>query len=366
MRERDKNLIYTEKALLLAEEGRGYTSPNPLVGAVIVKNARIVGRGAHLRFGGPHAEINALSQAGGKARGATLYCTLEPCSTWGKTGPCTEAIIRSGITRVFVAAIDPNPENCGKGIRVLRRAGIKVECGMLSDRALKQNNGFVSIMTKGRPYIILKMAQSLDGKIATVQGESKWITSEESQQMVHKLRGSVDAVLVGTNTILMDNPRLTARNGSSKHNQPARIILDRDLKIESNARALRSNGVPSYYVTSRKNISRAISKLERTGAEVLGVAEKAGVLDMGNLMKTLVDKGITSILVEGGGEIAATLLKENLVDEVFWFIAPLFIGGRNAKTSVEGEGVLRLEKAYRLKKSIVHTVGNDIVIEGKF
>ncbi|MBI4431562.1 MAG: bifunctional diaminohydroxyphosphoribosylaminopyrimidine deaminase/5-amino-6-(5-phosphoribosylamino)uracil reductase RibD [Candidatus Omnitrophica bacterium] len=358
--------LLMKKALQIAELGRGKVSPNPLVGALLVKNGNIVGRGAHLRFGGVHAEINALHSAGARARGAYLYVTLEPCSSWGKTGPCADAIVRSGVSRVFIGAMDPNPVNHGKGIRILQRAGLKVVHGILADQVLRQNAGFTSLHRKGRPYAILKMAQSLDGKIATSKGESKWITGEKTRAFVHRLRTSVDAILVGTNTILRDNPSLTARFGVSNKMHPARIIMDRKLRMGTSTKVLKANEAPVFYATSSKNVSLASTERLAKRAEVIGVREKGRGLDLKQLLKKLGRKGITSILVEGGGELAASFLKEKLVDEVYWCIAPIFVGGRNSKTSVEGRGIARLKHAYRLKDVKIRRIGNDIIVKGKF
>ncbi len=352
------------EAIRLAEKGRGRVSPNPLVGAIVVKRGKVIGRGAHLFFGGSHAEINALRMAGRKAKGATLYVTLEPCSTWGKTGPCTEAILQSGVKQIYIGAKDPNPKHGGRGIRILRRAGLKVKHGILAEEVLEQNAGFVSLMKKKRPYVILKMAQSLDGKIATAKGESKWITSEATRKFVHTLRSKVDAILVGTNTLMYDDPYLTARNGSARTNQPSRIILDRRLKIKLRARCLDAKSAPVYYATAQKNVSRATSRFGSKRVDILGIPEKAHTLDLKLLLEEIAKRGVASILVEGGGELAASLLKDKLVDKIYWCIAPIFIGGRAAKTSVEGAGIERLTDALKLKEVEIHRLGGDIVIEG--
>ena len=356
--------FYMREAIRLAEKGRGRVSPNPLVGAIVIQKGKVIGRGAHLFFGGPHAEANALKMAGHKAKGAALYVTLEPCSTWGKTGPCTEAILESGIKQVYIGAKDPNPKHGRRGIRILRKAGIKVKHGILAEEVLKQNVGFVSLMEKKRPYMILKMAQSLDGKISTVKGESKWITSEATRKFVHALRSKVDAVLVGTNTVMHDDPHLTVRNGSVKTNQPSRIILDRCLKIKSGARALNTKSAPIYYATAPKNVSRATSRFASKRVDILGIPEKAHSFNLEILLKEMAKRGVASILVEGGGELAASLLKDKLVDKIYWCVAPIFIGGRGAKTSVEGMGIDRLTNALRLKKVQIHRFKDDIVIEG--
>lgn len=354
---------FMREAIGLAEKGRGRVSPNPLVGALVVKKGRVVSRGAHMRFGGPHAEIEALARAGPKARGADLYVTLEPCSTWGKTGPCTEVVIQSGVRNVMIGSPDPNPRHRGRGVEILRRAGINVRVGILSDHVREQNSGFFSLMERKRPYVILKMAQSLDGKINTASGVSQWITSAAARRWVHGLRSRVDAVMAGTNTIRLDNPRLTVRFGGRKY-QPARIVLDRRLRLASSLNVFRDNGARVILVTSA---ARRVSKRKRNFGDyvtVLDIREKRNHLDLKQLFFELGKIGITSVLVEGGGELAASLLHLGLVDKVYLCIAPVFLGGREAKTSVEGDGAVRPQQGIRLEKWKWFMLGSDIVLEG--
>lgn len=303
---------YMRLALELAEKGRGKTSPNPMVGAVIVKNNRIVGKGYHKKAGTPHAEINVLRQAGKKARGATLYVTLEPCCFFGRTPPCTDAIIKSGIKKVIVATKDPNSLNNGRGIKMLKKHRIAVKTGVLREEARRLNEVFEKYITTGLPFVILKMAQSLDGKIAAKTGDSKWISCEESRRMVHRLRREVDAVMVGANTARIDRPRLKE---------------------------------------SRMKI-------------IVRSAKNKGRVDLKRFLRGLAKKQITSVLCEGGGELAWSLLKQGLVDKVLFFIAPKIIGGRNAKTSVEGGGISRVGDAIRLNKIATKNIGSDILVEG--
>ncbi|OIO79073.1 MAG: riboflavin biosynthesis protein RibD [Candidatus Omnitrophica bacterium CG12_big_fil_rev_8_21_14_0_65_43_15] len=298
---------YMRRALELAQRATGRTSPNPMVGAVIVKNGKIVGEGYHKKAGTSHAEIHAIRQAGARAKGATLYVTLEPCCTFGKTPPCTGAIIRAGIRKVVIAATDPNPSHGCKGIKILRNNNIKVKTGILEKESRALNEAFEKYITTGMPFVILKMAQSLDGKIATKAGESKWISCEKSRKLVHKLRQQVDAVMVGANTARVDKPRLKEAK--------LRVIVP------------------------------------------------AGRVDLKKFLKGLKKKHITSILCEGGGELAASLLKEGLVDKIMFFIAPKIIGGRRAKTSVEGEGITRMADALKLKDISVSKIGADLLVE---
>ena len=333
---------YMRIALGLARKAEGLTNPNPTVGAVIVKDGRIIGKGYHRACGLPHAEINALKSAGPKAKGATLYVTLEPCDHFGRTPPCTEAIIGSGIKKVVIAMKDPNPLNNGRGIKRLNRAGIKTEAGVLGKEAARLNAPFVKFITTGRPFVTVKMAQSLDGKIATRSGESRWISSEASRRYVHELRGKVDAVMVGVNTVIKDDPLLLSKTKAGK--QPARIIVDGKLKTPRNARIFsRMSGSPVIIATTKKK----------------------GRVDLKDLLRTLGRMGMMHILVEGGGELVASLVEEALADRFLFFIAPKIIGGRAAPTSVEGKGLAELEKAPVLKNINVKRFADDILIEGE-
>lgn len=334
---------YMRQALNLARRAEGLTSPNPIVGAVIVKNGRVVGKGYHKACGLPHAEINALKTAGKKAGGAALYVTLEPCNHYGRTPPCTDAIIDSGIKRVIVGMKDPNPLNNGRGIKRLKRAGIWILTGILERESAALNAPFIKFITTGLPYVTVKMAQSLDGKIATASGQSRWITSEESRRYVHKLRGRVDAVMVGANTVIKDDPLLLSKAKVKK--QPARIIVGGESRIPRTAR-----------IFSRTDESPVI----------IATAEKSGKrVDLKYLLKILAKMGMINILVEGGGELAAGLVERNLADRFLFFIAPRIIGGRTAPTSVEGDGVLKLNRAPALKNISIKRFTDDILIEGE-
>ena len=326
---------YMSMAIELARKAEGCTSPNPIVGAVIVKNGKIVGHGYHKKAGLAHAEINAISQAGKKARGGTLYVTLEPCNHFGKTPPCTDAIINSGIKTVIAAMPDPNPLTKGRGIKILKKHGIKVIVGVLEKEAKAMNRPFTKFITSGMPFVTIKTAQSLDGKIATRTGDSKWITSESARRYVHTLRARSDAVMVGVNTVIADDPRLTARIPGVKA-QPIRVIVDSDLKTPLNARALKEKW--SGIIIATCSNSKRIINYKKLGAEVFILKRTGGKVDLRSLLRELAKRGIVNILVEGGGTLNASLLSGRLIDRMLFFIAPKIIGGRDAFTSVEGLG----------------------------
>ena len=332
---------YMALAIELAKKAEGMTSPNPIVGAVIVKNKRIVGRGYHKRAGLPHAEINALRRAGAKAKGGALYVTLEPCDHFGRTPPCTQAIIKSGIKRVIIAMTDPNPVNNGSGIRKLNRCGIKTEVGLLAEDAKEMNRSYIKFITKNIPYVTVKVAQSLDGKIATKTGDSKWISSDDSRRYVHKLRRVSDAVMVGANTVKRDDPLLLSRE---RGKQPIRVIVGGRSAISPGAKV---------FSFLHKNPVIIVKPDRRSGGKV----------DLDKLLKALAKMGITNILVEGGGELIADLVKEKLVDRFLVFIAPKIIGGRDAKTAVEGSGTALIKDAFCLKNISVKRFKKDILIE---
>lgn len=334
---------YMSLAIELAKKAEGRTSPNPIVGSVIVKNNKIIGRGYHKKAGLPHAEVNALRQAGAAAKGATLYITLEPCNHYGRTPPCTDAIIKSALKRVVIAMWDPNPINNGSGIRKLKRRGIKVTSGVLLKEAEAINKPYIKFITKGLPYITVKVAQSLDGKIATRTGDSKWISGEDSRRYVHELRSKVDAVMVGANTVIKDNPVLLSK--TSKDKQPLRIIVDGASKVPSDA--------------------KIFSSLKRSPVIVASSKSGAKRIDLTRLLKTLAQKNITHILVEGGGELIAGLAEKGLVDRFLIFIAPKIIGGRRAVTSVEGNGVARIKNALNFKNLRIRRFKEDILIEAQ-
>jgi len=352
-------------AIELAEKGRYTASPNPMVGACVVKKNRVIAQGYHQKYGAPHAEINALKKAGSRSRGATLYVTLEPCSSWGKTPPCTTEIIRSRVRRVVIGATDPNPQNHRGGIRALKKAGIQVQTGILAAEVQRQNESFFKYMQTGLPFVTLKMAQTLDGKIATCTGSSRWISSPPAREFVHRLRAEQDAVLVGKNTLLTDNPFLSPRVKIKNKNpqKPWRVVLANGVKLSSRARIFKGKQL-TFLVVSEKGMPN--NRNEKEGSRVyLPVSERKGRLNLRELLKKLAKLGVAKMLIEGGGETAWSFLQANLVDKVFWVVAPKIIGGRTAKTSVEGEGIQDLDHSIRFKSMNVSSIGSDLLIEGR-
>jgi len=356
-----KKFIYM--SLKLAQKARGLTSPNPLVGAVVVKSGKVIGQGYHKRAGSLHAEVVALNQAGRAAKGATLYVNLEPCCHFGRTAPCVDKIITSQIKEVVFAIYDPNPLTHQKAASILRKSGIKVISGILENEARQINKVFIKYITKKMPFVSLKVAQSLDGKIASATGDSKWITSTTSRKLVHKLRSQVDAVLVGVDTALLDNPLLTSRlNGKRNTKQPKRIIVDSKLRLKSNLRVFSSHG--TIIATTKFAPPKRVAYF-RKKADVLIVKDKRQRVDLPSLLRELAKREISHVLVEGGGEIIASFLTEKLVDEMFIFIAPKIVGGRSAPTAVEGSGIKRINRALKLKDMRVRQIDSDLIIQGK-
>lgn len=355
---------YMALAIKLAKKAEGRTSPNPLVGAVIVKGGRIIGKGYHKKCGLPHAEVYAIKAAGAKARGSTLYVTLEPCDHHGRTPPCTDAIIKSGIKRVVMAMKDPNPITDGRGIKKLKKHGIKTEAGILENEAKAINKPFIKFITKKLPYVRVKIAESIDGKIATKSGDSKWITGEESRRYVHGLRGRVDAVMVGSGTVLKDDPMLSCRIPGAK--QPLRVIVDSSLRTPFTSKLFSTSGSHSVLIATTKKASFKKAEIyARSGISLLFCKLKNNRVDLKDLLKKLSWLGITDLLVEGGGELAAGLVEDRLVDQFMFFISPKIIGGRDAKTSVEGIGVDRVADAVKLKNISIRMFADDIMIEAE-
>lgn len=351
-------------ALDLAFKAYGKTSPNPMVGAVIVKDGEIIGQGYHQKAGTFHAEIHALNEAGEKAKGATMYVTLEPCCHKGRTGPCTEAVIKAGIKKVYIAMLDPNPLVAGKGVARLNEAGILTEVGLLEDKAQKLNEIFITYMTKGRPFVLLKVAMSLDGKIATKTGDSRFITGEMARNYVHQLRNSFKAILVGINTVLKDDPALTTRLFNQESKDPIRIILDSEAKTPLEARILnQASNSSTIIVVSKKAPLEKINQLENKGAKIIHQKNNDGKIDLRALLKELKIMEIDSILVEGGGQVHASFLEDRLADKILWFIAPKIIGGKMAPSPVSGEGIDLLKEAVNLERLSLDFFGEDIGIK---
>lgn len=371
MTNRDRDLHYMTLALRLAAKGRGTTSPNPMVGAVVVRHDRIIGRGFHLRPGTPHAEILALRQAGRHAQDATLYVTLEPCCHLKKrTPPCVPEILRSGVSRVVIAMQDPNPSVKGKGAAALRRAGLSITVGVARSEAEELNKAYCRWIKTGRPCVTLKAGMTLDGKLATARGESRWITGELSRREVHQLRGWVDAVLIGVGTVLADDPSLAARTGSRleqlARRQPLRIVVDSRLRTPVKAQVLaQQDKAKTIIATTAAAPTARRSVLQKKGIEILTLPAQQGRVSLPALLKQLGRRGIVSLLVEGGSEVNAAMLKAKLVDHICLYMAPLLLGGQNAKGVIGGESPARLAGAIEVRHLVTRSVGNDLVVEGE-
>ena len=349
-------------ALSLAKKGEGKVSPNPMVGAVLVKNGKLIAKGYHRYFGGPHAEVEAIQRAKDKARGCTLYVTLEPCSHYGKTPPCTQAIIRAGIRRVVIATLDPNPINSGRGVQELKKAGIETELGVCEEEATKVNEAFFKFMKKKIPFVVVKVASSLDGKIATSKGESKWITGQKAREFAHRLRDKMDAILVGINTVISDDPSLLAPSKDSL----ARVILDSKLRIPLNSKILKNQDKADTFIfTTSKADRQKLCELKSRGIKVAIVKEdQDGRVDLEEVLKKLASLEIMILLVEGGGKVIGSFFDKGLVDKLFLFLAPRIIGGRNSLTWVEGRGVDLLSQTPHIEVSSLRKIGQDLLLEG--
>ncbi|MBP2644812.1 MAG: ribD [Firmicutes bacterium] len=357
----DQDYEYMQVALTLARRATGRTSPNPMVGAVLVKDGQIVGQGYHRKAGTPHAEVHALAEAGQNAAGATLYVTLEPCSHYGRTGPCAKAVIEAGIKRVVVAMTDPNPLVAGRGLVLLREAGLEVVEGIMAEEAARLNEVFIKWVSTGLPFGVLKTATTLDGKIATQSGHSKWITGENARQGVHELRDTYDAILVGIGTVLADNPALTTRLPQGGKN-PTRVIVDSFARTPLNAQVMCDGLAPTLIAVTEQAPRDNIAALQAKGAEVLVVPQKENRVDARALFRILGERAITSVMIEGGAEINASVLNANLVDKVYTYIAPKIIGGKGAPGSVGGMGPERIEEAVLLEDMSVTACGEDILV----
>jgi len=352
---------FMQRAVCLAEKGRGLTYPNPMVGALLTRGPKVIAEGYHRRFGTPHAEAEAIQRAGDKASAACLYVTLEPCSTFGKTPPCTRLIIKKGIREVVVATEDPNPLHRGRGIAELRKNGIRVKVGLLRKEAERQNEVFFKWMRTGMPFVTLKMAQTLDGKIATCRGLSRWITSQESRNKVRLLRAEHQAVLVGKRTALLDDPGLLSGDDTR---QPVRVILDPRLEIPLDRKIFKFKDGKTLIVCEASCFGKKYEIYHRRGIALLAVPSRKGRLDLPGVLEKLGGMGIISVLVEGGGETAANFLERGLIDKIHFFIAPKILGGRDAKTSVEGAGMDRPEKALKIRDAEVSRIGEDFLVTG--
>ncbi len=364
MTEGDPAERFVRRALELAERGRGLTSPNPMVGAVVVtREGEVVGEGFHARAGGPHAEVEALRVAGARARGATLYVTLEPCAHHGRTPPCAPAVIAAGVSRVVAAIADPNPLVSGRGFAALRAAGVDVVTGPGAADAERQNRAFLTAMRERRPHVTLKAGMTLDGKIADLHGASRWITGEPARRRAHRLRSESDAIVVGIGTVLRDDPELTVRLEQPWPREPLRVVLDTGARTPVGARLIRA-GRPSAAVIAvgTEASPERVGALAATGATILSCRTRDGRVDLGALLTELFAREIRSVLVEGGGDVHGAFLDAGLVDRVAMFAAPLLIGGRRATPVVGGAG-RELKSAIRLGGFTVTPLGDDLLVE---
>nr|WP_302519880.1 bifunctional diaminohydroxyphosphoribosylaminopyrimidine deaminase/5-amino-6-(5-phosphoribosylamino)uracil reductase RibD [uncultured Allisonella sp.] len=352
---------YMARALQLALRGAGHTRPNPMVGAVLVKDGRIIGEGWHKQYGGPHAEVNAFASATEDPEGATLYVSLEPCSHYGKTPPCADLIIRKKVARVVAALEDPNPLVSGRGFRKLRANGIRVTVGVLAEEARHINDVFLTYVTRKRPFVLYKAAMSLDGKIACHTGESQWISSEKSREEVQRLRGILSGIMVGAGTVIADNPRLTCR--MEEYENPARIIVDGKLRVPLESRIFHEPGRNIILTTSEASLEKK-KALENLGVELIEAdSEEPGKVDLKSAMLALGIKGIDGILLEGGSTLAASALEAGIIDAVRFYIAQKIIGGREAPSPFAGTGAAHMNEVVPLTDAVYGTSGDDLWIQ---
>jgi diaminohydroxyphosphoribosylaminopyrimidine deaminase/5-amino-6-(5-phosphoribosylamino)uracil reductase len=356
---------YMRMALDLAAKGAGYVSPNPMVGAVVVKDGRVVGRGYHQAVGGPHAEVNAINAAGARARGATIYVTMEPCNHYGRTPPCARKILEAGIQRVVVAMADPNPDVTGGGNSFLKSQGIEVTCGLCEIEAGRLNECFTKYVRTKLPFVVLKMASTLDGRIATRTGDARWVTGPAARARVHALRHAMDAILVGVGTVKADDPELTTRLETGRGVDPIRIILDTHLGMPETARMLQQVSAAETWVVGGPGAAESNKKrLKDQGALVLEATLDKGRIDLKALMRFLGARGITSLLIEGGAQVAASALKAGIVDKVLFFYAPKILGGDDGIPMCSGPGPDRMRDSFTLNDMQVSRVGDDILVSG--
>ncbi|MBI3578361.1 MAG: bifunctional diaminohydroxyphosphoribosylaminopyrimidine deaminase/5-amino-6-(5-phosphoribosylamino)uracil reductase RibD [Ignavibacteriales bacterium] len=357
--QKDEELM--ERCLVLAEQGRGYVNPNPMVGCVIVKNGRIIGEGHHKAFGGPHAEVYALKAAGKNSKNATLYVNLEPCSHFGKTPPCADAIVKAGIKKVIVASQDPNPLVAGKGLRRLREAGIDVRVGLLRDNAERLNKKFYTFMKTRLPFVGIKIAQTLDGRIADSFGRSKWITSEDARKEAHRIRSEYDAILVGATTVQRDNPELTVRNVSGRN--PIRVVLDGRMSVSLKSKIFDTRHAKTILLASGQALrkkKKLAAKIAQQGAQVVAVGNSAEI-NPETALRILASLGISSVLIEGGSKTISAFLKHKAVNQIHCFVAPKILGDGLSSMSF---GVSAITKSTQIIQPSIKVVGSDFLIEG--
>lgn len=357
--------FFMDMALELAAKGRGFTAPNPMVGAVVVQDATVVGKGYHRKAGGPHAEVEALDDAGKRARGSTLYVTLEPCNHTGRTPPCTEKILHSGVARVVAAMEDPNPDVRGGGLERLRKAGVETVCGVGRARAEKLNEVFLHNVRTGLPFVITKCASTLDGRIATRTGHSRWITGAESRAFVHRLRHAVDAILVGVGTVKADNPSLTTRIEDFNGRDAMRFVLDTHLRTPPEARMLHlDSDAETFIICGVSADSDRRRRLERIGAHVIPSEVRDGRIALRPLMRRLGSMEVTSMLIEGGGRVLGEAFRSGVVDKCFFFLAPKILGGDDGIPVCAGQGVETMDRSIPVARSVVRRFGDDVMIVG--
>ncbi len=355
-----KEEVFMQMALRLARRGLGRTRPNPPVGAVVVRDGHVAGKGYHKRAGTPHAEVLALGEAGRKARGATLFVTLEPCSHHGRTPPCVDAIVRAGIRRVLVGSVDPNPAVNGSGIRALERAGIEVSTGVLKERCDELIEFYRKYITTGTPFVTVKLATSMDGRIATKGGDSRWITSTASRRYVHRLRDIYDCVMVGAGTLRRDDPELTVRLVRGRN--PVRAVVAEGLNFRASLKFFADDGTERLIFTTKEGEADRQKRFEELGVEVVPTMRASNGVSLRAAIKELGKRGITSVIIEGGSRLAASVLKEGLADRIMFFLAPLVIGG-DGIPALRGLGVERLGDAITLEKVRVRRFGEDMMVE---
>jgi diaminohydroxyphosphoribosylaminopyrimidine deaminase/5-amino-6-(5-phosphoribosylamino)uracil reductase len=356
---------YMRMALDLAVQGAGYVAPNPMVGAVVVREGQVVGRGYHQAVGGPHAEVHAIDDAGDRARGATLYVTLEPCNHHGRTPPCTRKILEAGIRRVVVAVADPNPDVAGGGNAFLKGHGVQVDCGVCRDQAFRLNESFFKYARTKVPFVVLKMAATLDGRIATRTGDARWVTGPEARGRVHALRHALDAIMVGVGTVLADDPELTTRLSEGPGADATRIILDTHLRMPDTARMLRQASAAETWVVCGPGAAPDNKKrLMDQGALILESGIVDGRIDLAALIRVLGARGVTSLLVEGGARVAAAALKAGIVDKVLFFYAPKILGGDDGVPMCSGPGPEKMGQSLPLHRMEVERVGADVLVSG--
>lgn len=358
----ETDIRYIKMALRLARKGSGRTSPNPMVGAVVVRKGVVVGQGFHQRAGGPHAERIALEEAGDRARGGTLYLNLEPCNHFGRTPPCSPLILERGIKKVVFGMIDPNPQVQGGGGDWLRSQGVEIVQGVLEQECRRLNEFFNKWIITGLPFVIIKAAVSLDGRIATRTGDSKWISNERSRLLVHRLRNEVDGVLVGVGTVMKDDPLLTVRLPKGKIKDPLRIIIDPRLRLSEKSQIL-NNPDKTLIVTGDRVPFGKKKGLLSKGVDILSLPEQAGRIAIKDLLADLGRRGLISLLVEGGAEVYGSFFSERQIDKLILFVAPLLIGGQKAKGMVGGQGVASITEALRFKEMKVKSLAGDILVE---